>query len=128
MSKIDTFNRGAALILAKLYEEFPTPIHLDIAQLADGITDEEGDIYASTLLFLKDEGFVRAGSSVARGLMTANVVLTSKGLDILNSTPEVLQVSAPLGERVKDVAKSGSKEVLSAVMQAVIGAVVGKSI
>jgi hypothetical protein len=128
MSKMDMFNKGAALILARLYEEFPTPIHLNVAELSDGITEEEGGVYAATLSFLRDEGFVRSGNSVNRGLMTSNVVLTSKGLDILNSTPEVLQVRAPLGERVKDVAKSGSKEVLSAVIQAVIGAVVAKGI
>lgn len=122
MNKIEIFNKGAALILAKLYEEFPTSIILDVTKLDDDITDEEASVYASTVSFLSDEGFIRSGKTNNRGKLISQVVLTSKGLAVLNSTPEILQEKAPLGERVKDAAKSGSKEVLSAIMQAVISA------
>lgn len=125
MNKIEIFNKGAALILAKLYEQFPTPVILDVTQLGTGVTEEEASVYADTVTFLREENFIRSGNSVNHGKMTSNVVLTSKGLAILNSTPEVLQTKAPLGERVKDAATSGSKEVLSAIIQAVIGATVG---
>jgi hypothetical protein len=125
MNKVEIFNKGAALILAKLYEEFPTPIILDVTKLDTGVTEEDAGVYADTVSFLRNENFIRSGNSVNQGKKTSNVVLTSKGLAVLNSSPEVLQVKAPLGERVKEVAKSGSKEVLSAIMQAVIGAVVG---
>ncbi len=125
MNKIEVFNKGAALILAKLYEEFPTPTILDVTQLDTGVTEQEASVYADTITFLREEKFIRSGNSVNHGKMTPNVVLTSKGLAVLNSTPEVLQSKAPLGERVKDVAKSGSKEAISAVIQAVIGATVG---
>ena len=126
MNKVEIFNKGAALILAKLYEEFPTSIILDVTKLDTEITEEEANVYASTVSFLRDEGFIRSGKSVNRGKLTSNAVLTSKGLAVLNSTPEILQDKSPLGERMKDAAKSGSKEVLSAIMQAVITTAAGK--
>lgn len=89
-------NSGVKLILAKLYEKFPTPIILDVTKLDTSISEEEASVYADTVSFLREESFIRSGNSVNHGKMTSNVVLTSKGLTVLNSTPEVLQVKAPL--------------------------------
>jgi len=121
---MELFNKGAALILSKSYDEFPIPIYLNIAQLDENMTDEEGEIYSATLKFLHDEGFVRCGKSLNRGLMTSNVILSSKGLDILNSTPDSLKEKVSLGDKVKDVASNGTKETISAVIQAVVGSIV----
>ena len=125
---MDLFNKGAALILAKLYDEFPKPIHLNITHLDENMSDEEGEVYGATLMFLRDEGFIRCGESLHRGLMTSNVVLSSKGLDILNSTPDALKEKISLGEKIKEVAKNGTKEAISTVIQAVIGTVVANGI
>ena len=120
---IDLFNKGAALILARLYDEFPKPIHLNIAQLDEDMTDDEGEIYASTLAFLRDEEFIRCGQTMGNGLVASNVVLTSKGLDILNSTPDILKEKISLGDKIKEVASSGTKDALNAVIQAVVGGI-----
>ena len=129
MSKnMELFNRGAALILAKLYDEFPNSIHLNIRELDDSMTEEEGKVYGSTLFFLRDEEFIRCGKSLNSGQMTSNVVLSSKGLEVLNSIPESISGNISLGEKVKDVAISGTKETLATVIQAVIGAAVSAGI
>ena len=44
----------------------------------------------STLQFLKNEEFIRCGNAGGQGMLGSNVVLTSKGLAILNSTPDIL--------------------------------------
>jgi len=127
-NKMEVFNQAAALILGKLYDEFPIPIHLHISELKDAMTDEEAVIFASTLQFLMNEGFVRCGNTVGQGMLVSNVNLTSRGLDVLNSKPEVFNGKITLGDKIKEVAKGGTKEVIGTAIKAVIGAVVKSSI
>ena len=42
---MELFNQAAARILAKLYDEFPTPIHLHISELKEEMNDQEAEIY-----------------------------------------------------------------------------------
>ena len=125
--KMEVFNQAAALILAKLYDEFPTPIHLHISELKDALTDEEAEIFASTLQFLVNEDFVRCGNTIGQGMIVSNVSLTSRGLDVLNSKPEVFSEKVTLGEKIKEVAKSGTKEVIGTAIKAAIEAIVKTS-
>jgi hypothetical protein len=107
---MELFNKAATLMLAKLFDEFPKPTHLKITEFEQKMSDEVGEIYSATLIFLRDEGFIRCDRITNRGLDARDVVLSSKGLAALNSTPKALKDKRSLGEKIKNVAHSGTKE------------------
>lgn len=101
---IDDFNRGCALILARLYACFParTMLHADrLEHDAMESTSDRVTIYGATLEFLADEGYLtfsdRAGPESAR--VFSGVRLTSKGLAALNKVPDAIR---PPGRTVGD--------------------------
>lgn len=131
---IDDFNRGAALIMARLYRSFPVPILLQVEQLDDGSDlpadlraarlSERRIIYAATLAFLADEGYVTFSSSGGpaerRGF--ANARLTSKGLATLSRTPDVMRApTATIGDRLLKIVSDGSTEAIRQAIGAMLG-------
>lgn len=120
MSNMDDFNKGAALILEKLYRAFPKEIVLNIEELDAEADANALENYSATVEFLGREGFIRYRSANSNAEFFLGVVLTSKGLAILNSTPEVLKDKEPLGKSLGAALKSGSKDVLKTVMEKVV--------
>lgn len=131
---IDDFNRGAALVLAKLYQCFPTPTLIQVEQLDEGADlvpegrlerlAERRVIYGATVQFLADEGYLvyssQAGGEASRKF--ANVRLTAKGLAALNRTPEALAPARPsLGDQLVSVAGEGTREALRQLIGVIIG-------
>src|SRR3990172_684900 len=112
MSNMEDFNRGVALILAKLYKAFPQKSVIYVNQLDPNAGDETVKNFSATIEFLAAEGFIRCGSSAGGGKAFANVVLTTKGLSILNSVPDSIKEKISLGNKIIDALKSGSKEAL----------------
>lgn len=84
---IDDFNRYVALILAYLYQRFPVPAVLNVADLVthDGETEREDDRYRvyAAIDFLFDEGYLRY---VKGELGSDALVLTNKTLAALQKT------------------------------------------
>jgi hypothetical protein len=131
---IDDFNRGCALIMARLYKSFPQPVILDIAGIDGGedLFDEEKagrlsdrlGVYIATVQFLADEGYLIfrqhdgcSGFSGAR--------LTSKGLAALNRVPEALRPpQKTLGDRLiaitTDLSGAAGKEAVKTAVQAML--------
>jgi hypothetical protein len=122
MSNIDEFNMAVAMILDRLYKSFPAPVVIHVEELDSGADEHLLDVYASTVKFLLDEGFIRGDKSIREYKSTPNVVLTTKGLAVLNSVPDPLQERTPLGQRVSGALKSGTKEAINAVISQVIAA------
>lgn len=90
---IEDFNRGCALVFALLYQSFPVPANIDCTRIdqhddldippseAEQRVIRRNAVYAETVQFLEDEGFIRCGSRMApRSAYFGNVVLSSKGL------------------------------------------------
>jgi hypothetical protein len=119
MSNMDDFNEATATVLAKLYEAFPQRLTFKVANLVEGADDNKQRNYGDTILFLEREGFIRYEARVTNEYFEA-VSLTSKGLAILNSTPDVLKEKTPLGNRLGSVVREGSKELIKAVVEQVI--------
>lgn len=119
MKNIDEFNKAAALVLARLYEAFPTPVTLNSAELAP---DDEtfGQVVAATIQFLVAEGLVRGSQPIAGGQHMSFASLTMRGLSILDAIPDSLKTSEPLGQRLRKSLGSGAKEALRAAMGEVI--------
>ena len=131
---IDDFNRGCALIMARLYRSFPKPIIIDVDGI-DGGEDlfdddratrlaERVGVYVATVKFLADEGYLvtrqHDGSSGFSGAR-----LTSKGLAALNRVPEALKAPRQtLGARLLgitgDLAGAAGKEAVKAAVQALL--------
>ncbi len=139
MRNIEDFQRGCALILARLYGAFPVPGTLRVADLDDGadLLPEEREVrlaerwlvYGATVQFLADEGFIVYDNSV--GLLGngafSRVRLTAKGLAQLSRLPAALQPpgNKTLGERLAEWARAtaadASKEALAALVRQALG-------
>lgn len=127
MSKnMDDFNRATALILEKLYDNFPKKlVPLDISKLEDGIDQETLDNYCATALFLNDEGFIICGDSVQnKGMLFPYAKLTSKGLATLKMIPDAInnKDETSFADRIKSTLKSGTTTSINAVVTQIISA------
>lgn len=136
MDNIDDFNRGCALILARLYAAFPVPQVLRMADL-DECLDVPDDLraarrqqrialYGATMQFLADEGYVTFASKAGPGQGEAfsGARLTAKGLAQLSKTPEALRAPGrTLGERLAEsagkIAEQGAADAIKALVAAV---------
>lgn len=50
-----------------------------------------------------------------------DVVLTAKGLEVLNAIPDSLKAGASIGERLADAAKEGGKETMRGLVTEALG-------
>jgi hypothetical protein len=120
MTNMDDFEKGVALVLAKLYKTFPQSTVIYTNQLEAGASDETMKNYSGTIEFLTREGFISCGSMAGSGRAYANVVLTTKGLQILNAVPDAIKDKMPIGEKIIDTLKSGGKETLKNIVNQII--------
>jgi hypothetical protein len=120
MTNMDDFEKGVALILAKLYQTFPQGVVIYTDQLESGASDETLKNYSGTIQFLTKEGFISCGSMAGSGRAYQNVVLTTKGLQILNAVPDAIKDKKPIGEKIIESLKSGSKETLKIIVNQII--------
>jgi hypothetical protein len=120
MSNMDDFEKGVALVLAELYKTFPQKTAIYTNKLESGASDETIKNYSGTIGFLAREGFIRCGSMAGSGKAYANVVLTTKGLQILNAVPDTIKDKKTIGEKINDTLKSGSKDMLKNIVNQII--------
>jgi hypothetical protein len=125
MSNMDDFNEATAKILAKLYEAFPQRQSFKVADLVESTDENKIRTYSDTIIFLEREGFIRYESYVTNDHFN-NVSLTSKGLAILNSTPDALQERVPLGTKLINAARDGSQAVIKMVVEQLINNALGR--
>jgi hypothetical protein len=125
MSNIEDFNKGAALVLERLYEAFPQTISLDVSQLdSESVDQNTVRNYGATIEFLISEEFISGEDPDGRGIFFPSLILTSKGLAILHSVPDVLKENTTLGRRISNVLKEGSKEAIKGALNTVISQVI----
>lgn len=102
LSRMEHFERGCALILARLYQSFPLETNIRVQDLESDVGGEVERIHAATMEFLSIEEYLRYGTARgprARGLVYNTdfhkVILTAKGLAVLDAIPSVLQRHEP---------------------------------
>ena len=112
---IEKFNQAVGLIFAKLYEAFPEPIMLRVEDLDPKETDngaplgehlDRWKLYGHAMMFLREEGYVRFKDPTMAFDLFPLAVLTRKGLEALNKTPE--SISDPkktIGDTFRDMGK-----------------------
>ena len=117
---IEFFNLFTLALFERLYAEFPTPIDLDVGTLAaslvpgDCIDDDTWYKRVSSadhaVTFLTDEKFITHKGTYLEGGKFLQVRLTSKGLAVLNSTPNSLESKETLISRIRKALAGGAKE------------------
>lgn len=118
-ARIEAFDYVVALIFQRLYEQFPErgllkgmPLVLDAAldqDLAESVKYEVPKIFSDTMIWLKDEGFVRYDRQLAGDF--ENATLTLRALTVLGYVPVSLEASPqtePLMQKISVALKSAA--------------------
>ncbi|MGH6636952.1 MAG: hypothetical protein ACRED0_12765 [Gammaproteobacteria bacterium] len=133
---IDDFNRGVALILAHLYQRFPVPAMVKVAELDahEDLLPEETErrdsrhtVYGAAIQFLAEEGYLRY---VKGELGSDALVLTNKTLAALQKTwfmpdamfaPMSQTLADTLIEATGDLLKDSAKELIRQAIRIILG-------
>lgn len=121
---IQEFNRGVALALNRLYAAFPTPTALRMDDLDETADRETRRVYAATVRFLRNEGLIRVQAETIADIFVG-VVLTAKGLSLLQAVPEALQEKKPWAAWLRDTLTDGSRAGLQTVIELLLRQVGG---
>ena len=128
MSKnMNLFNEATAIILNRLYAEFPNKLDvLRVADIKKGASEDELKIIGFTAEFLLEEGFIIGDSSNCNGKLIPNVRLTSKGLAVLKISPDSISTEKPdsFGDALTNVLGGGSTKALNTIITEIISAYV----
>ena len=116
---IKDFNNCVAMVLERLYQHFPKPIILSTEELDESSDRETIKTYTATLEFLTQEGFIRYRSATTDGVFM-DVVLTAKGLTLLNAVPEALVEKKSFIDAIKSAFKEGSKIGLKTIVETLL--------
>ncbi|WP_028863976.1 hypothetical protein [Psychromonas aquimarina] len=132
-NNINQFNEVAATIFAYLHDHFPKPVGMKMHELVGGeINSDEmsmcpkTDFAKDVVNWLTDEGYIK--SSGGNFALYSQCVLTSKGLDALNSTPDSLGGKATTISKIKDGLATGSSEVIKAAIGATVKSIVSHAL
>lgn len=121
-SNIKRFDELTGQILGVLYEGFPVPRVLLLADLVpDGysfddflgfdIPNENGEFLFACIEWLAESGYLRFKDKVQATGYT-ECVLTAKGLEVLKATPDSLSTKSSLGEQLVEASKTGAKSLI----------------
>lgn len=80
--------------------------------LGANVHNEAAKTFLCAAFWLIQEGYISAHKPNRHAGGFQEVVLTHKGLQVLDSVPKSLEYTAPLGERLVASAKTGAKDAL----------------
>ncbi|MDQ7091765.1 MAG: hypothetical protein Q9M50_14210 [Methylococcales bacterium] len=132
MANIELFDEFVATILSYLYIKFPLESALDARELSgDKETDEYGTVLdnnkvrsmrfticLATMEWLIETGYIRIKDKGQYGYGRA--VLTSKGLEVLKSTPESISKNESIGDKLVKLMNEGSLQMAKEVAKAAV--------
>ena len=119
MTNIEKFEKCSAELLAQLYKSFPVKMHISISDYSHYDNEDNSGLFLSTIEFLSDEKFIRYDSDIYGGYM--GVILTSKGLAILNSTlPEMIDDKETIGHKITHAVNENSTDLIKTLINTFI--------
>jgi len=122
------FNEWVAKILKHLYSVFPIEDAFDASEMTGENELEKNEIFIGTMQFLNCEGYIRFKEKIyGGGRSYRQVALTAKGLSILNSSIDSLEIKEPFINKLKGALKSGSSVAITAAVQGFVQAQIPKS-
>lgn len=125
MSNLDKFNEITAKVFADCYSSFPVPLNFCQSDYIEGVSDAESDpLFFSTLEWLKKHGYISFECPELGWANYYDVQLTEKGLTALNAVPDALKEKKTVGDKVVEVVKTGSKELMSECIRQIVRATV----
>lgn len=116
MDNITFFDRLTLALFEKLYSAFPTPIDIDVRDVAMIIIPEDAEknetwdslqAAEDAIDFLTQEGFLTHKGTYLEGGKILKARLTLRGLTILGSTPAALEEKQALIDRIRKVLAGG---------------------
>lgn len=114
MSNLDKFNEITAKVFAACYSSFPVPLYFRQSEYVEKAGDAEPDpLFSSTLEWLKKHDYIFFKCPEIGGTEYWDVQLTEKGLAVLNAVPDALKEKKTVGDKLVEVVKSGSREMIS---------------
>lgn len=119
-NNIELFDEYVARIFSDLYQSFPIPIGLNACRISesetldnfgrplgsDGEPSKAIEICKSTIDWIAEAGHIKTTHGNQYGY--AKCVLTAKGLEVLKSVPDSIQVKNSLGESLVAALRTGS--------------------
>jgi hypothetical protein len=128
MSNPEAFQFEAAVILAGAYTAFPMPFacshDADNQFYPTNTGQSRRDIQFQTITWLVAHDYLSDEGGMIGGQWTA-LRLTERGLNILNSIPDVLSGKEPLGKRLVVAVAKGSFDVIKQLIPTVIQQAIG---
>jgi hypothetical protein len=119
MTNIEKFEQCSAELLAQLYQSFPVKMHISIRDYAHYDNEDNSGLFFATIEFLNDEKFIRYDSDIYGGYM--GVILTSKGLAILNSTqPEIIDDKETIGHKITHAVNENSNDLIKTLINTLL--------
>ena len=123
MDNIEFFNRTTAALFKVLLAKFPSPIlrfDTENFRTESGLpanpSAEDSDDIGDVIKWLQAEGYIRVRDEAGFGQMFTGVVLTAKGLEALNRIPDSLTPKMTVGERLKELSREASREVVTSLV------------
>lgn len=113
----DDFNQCVALVLERLYQEFPKETNITIEEFIESADEDMTDNYFATIRFLQREKFIHY--QLLNYNTFTGVTLTTKGLKILDtlSTPDE---EATIAQELTTALQQNSKPLIGAIIQKII--------
>lgn len=118
MKNIEQFDLYVGKTLAKLYENFPLKLDLDICELVGVELDRnavdvprECHICFDSIEWLYESGYISREYTDAP-LGVYRTVLSARGLELLKSTPKSLTPKDGIGEQIRDLVRQGKDQAL----------------
>lgn len=113
----DDFNQCAAVLLELLYQEFPKETDVVVDDLVKYLNEDMMDNYFATIRFLQRERLIHY--QALNYFTFSGVVLTAKGLRILDTIPDSFQEKT-IVQQISHALAGESKQAIGQVIQEVI--------
>ena len=122
INNIELFNVAVAEVFGRCYKSFPIPINVEVIELShliqetidseceleNNVRSHEYEISRATVNWLIDADYLWSRNATNNSFN--GLVLTPKGLEVLNSIPSGLENKTTLGEKLGEGAKEIGKD------------------
>lgn len=134
---IEHFSRVVLVTFVKLYDAFPVPTELKVAELAEAATPGTIPREANfknlqptfeAVRFLAKEGFLQYSDHWQDGTAFLQGQLTLKGFTVLGKVPDALQNKPSLISQAKDALKAGAKSAATDAVKDLVGQIFAAAI
>ena len=133
LKNIELFDLYTGKILAKLYENFPLKIEVDVCDMLKLEIDQQNmtvpkecEIFNDTMEWLKESGFIYYEE---KGMYSFHrVVLSAVGLETLKATPSSIKERDGIGEKIRDAVIRGKNEAIRTGVRLALSHALTKSI